>query len=410
MRMSASIRTVGRQRCASRLAVLLGSLLLALQPAGDSRASPLFEDSAEMAVVIEFPVRRLIREKEARQDFPATLYYQGADGRKLSMPLKVRARGRTRLALCDLPPLRLEFDPAHTAGTPFAGQKRLKLVTSCKADRRYRDYVRLEQRIYEAYALFTPLSFRTRSLAATYVDPTERMTPVTGPAFLLEDVDDLAKRVGMRELSTPAVRPSEVDPAPTNLLELFQFMIGNTDWSVHLPTDGETECCHNGRVLGPRDGSGKRVIVPFDFDNAGIIDAEYAAVNPVVGVRRVRQRIYRGLCSRNEQVPASIERFQALRPRIEALFQGDGLGEWASRRALSYVEGFYEIIDDPAAVKEKIYGYCRPDPEVASPADATGAAAATDAPAAAADPGAAAAAAAAPDSAPSSDSSFGRLP
>jgi hypothetical protein len=398
-----------------RAVALLAAALLALLPVGEPRSEGLFEDSTELAVVIEFPVRRLIREKQAREEFPATLHYQGADGRKLSLPLKVRARGHTRLALCDFPPLRLEFDPAHTDGTPFAGERRLKLVTSCKADRRYRDYVRLEKRIYDAYALLTPASFRTRALAATYVDPTERMTPVAGPAFLLEDVDDVAKRVGMREARTTAVRPSEVDPAATNLLELFQFMIGNTDWSVHLPTDGEQECCHNGRVIGPRDGTGKLAIIPFDFDNAGIIDAEYAAVNPVVGVRRVRQRIYRGLCSRNAEVPGSIERFQQLRPQFEALFQGGGLGEWASRRALSYIEGFYEIVGDPAAVKEKIYGDCRPDPEPVSPAAAaapaakagTGATGAAVAPAAAAGSGAAADVT---DSAPSSDSFLGRLP
>lgn len=341
--------------------------------AGGARGG-LFDDAADLAVVLEFPVRRLIREREAREELPGTLHLHGADGRPLALPVKVRARGNTRFAMCDFPPLRLEFDPATTAGTPFDGQKRLRLVTQCRADRRYADYVRLEQRVYRAYALLTPVAFRTRGLSVTYVDPTERMTPVRGPAFLIEDVDDLARRVGLREHRVPLLGPGDVDPAQVAVLELFQFMIGNTDWSVHLPSDGDDACCHNVRVLGPKEGSGRFTLVPFDFDQSGIVDAEYASVSPGVGVRRVRQRIYRGLCSRNAQVPAAIEHFLGLRGPMEATFRDGGLGAWVSRRAVGYIERFYEIVEDPAQVEERIYAYCRPDPGTASAATGAGAA------------------------------------
>jgi hypothetical protein len=192
----------------------------------------------------------------------------------------------------------------------------------------------------------------------------------------------------MREVQTPAVLPAEVDPARTNLLEMFQFMIGNTDWSAYVPSQGTDECCHNGRVLEPRDGGGKYVVVPFDFDNSGLIDAKYAAVSPSVGVRRVRQRIYRGLCTNNAHLPASISRFQQVRPQMEALFTGGGLDGAASRRALRYVEEFYEIIDDPAATRRRIYDACRSGREVPATPPAAGTA----------------------DAASSDDGSFGRAP
>lgn len=388
-----SRRSAPRRRIACAwvaAALVLSAGAASANAAPGAAAGLLFDEPADLTVVLEFPVRRLVRDKEAREELAGTLHLHGADGRKLALPVKVRSRGNTRLAMCDFPPLRLEFDPATTAGTPFAGQKRLKLVTQCRAHRRYADYVRLEQRIYRAYALLTPVSFRTRGLSVTYVDPTERMTPVSGPAFLIEDVDDLAKRVGLRERSVPFLGPADVDPAQVALLELFQFMIGNTDWSVHLPSDGDEECCHNARVVGPKGGDGKYTLVPYDFDQAGIIDAEYAAVSPGVGVRRVRQRMYRGLCSRNGQVPAAIKRFVALRAPMEESFRGGGIGDWASRRAVGYVEGFYEIIQDPARVDEKIYAYCRPDPEMTSAVTGAG-------------PGPG-------DVASAADSSFGRLP
>ncbi len=352
-------------------AALCACALLLVPTGGAAAEAGLFDQAAEIAVVLEFPVRRMLRERDARTPMPATLHYHDAEGRQVSLPLQVRSRGHTRLRLCDFPPIRLEFDKAQTAGSVFAGERGLKLVTQCKADRKYRDYVRLEQRIYEAYALLTPVAFRTRTLAVTFVDSAERMTPISGPAFLIEDDSAVAKRNGLRKRRVPSLTPADVDPGQVALLELFQFMIGNTDWSVHLPMDGTDECCHNIRVLGPRKEEGVFTLVPFDFDQSGMVDAEYAAVSPGIGVRRVRQRIYRGLCSRNAEVPAAIERFRESRPQIEQAFQGRGLGDFAARRAASYLGSFYEILSDPKQVQERIYGYCRPDPVMTS-APATG--------------------------------------
>ncbi len=349
------------------------SALLAGEAAAKGGGAGLFDVDEELPVVLEFPVNQLLRDRHEREELPATLHYQGVDGRKGSLPVTVRTRGHTRLRICDLPPLRLEFDPAHADGTPFAGQRRLKMVTQCRTDRHYDDYVRLERLIYVAYGLLTPAALRTRALSVTFIDSAERMSPVTGPAFLIEDIDDLARRVGMRETKLPELLPGDVDPLQTALFELFQFMIGNTDWSVYVPSTGDDECCHNARVLRPAKGAdGGLVVVPYDFDNAGLIDAEYAAVNPVVGVRRVRQRIYRGLCLRNDQVPAAIARFQEVRPQMERLFEAEGIGRAISHRAARYVRSFYEILDDPEEVRKRIYGYCRDEPDAGSPDTAVG--------------------------------------
>jgi hypothetical protein len=333
----------------------------------------LFDVGDELPVVLQFPVKQLLRDRHEREEVAGTLHYQDKDGRKGSLPVTVRTRGHTRLEICDFPPLGLEFDPSDTDGTPFAGQRRLKMVTQCRQDRHYDDYVRLERLIYVAYGLLTPVALRTRPLSVTFVDSAERMSPLSGVAFLIEDIDDLARRVGRREAKMTELLPEDVDPAQTVLFELFQFMIGNTDWSVHVPSTGDDECCHNARVLRPAKGAdGKLVVVPYDFDNAGLIDAEYAAVNPVVGMRRVRQRIYRGLCVRNEYVPGAIARFQGVRPDMESLFEADDLGRAISHRAARYVRSFYRILDDPEEVRARIYDYCRDEPEAGSPDTAAG--------------------------------------
>ncbi len=350
------------------LGLAIATSVVTVPAAAKGGDAGLFDVGDELSVVLQIPVKQLLRDRHEREEVAGTLHYQDRDGMRGSLPVTVRTRGHTRLEICEFPPLRVEFDPANTDGTPFAGQRRLKMVTQCRQDRHYDDYVRLERLIYVAYGLLTPVALRTRALSATFVDSAERMSPLSGVAFLIEDIDDLARRVGRREVKMTELLPEDVDPAQTALFELFQFMIGNTDWSVHVPSTGDDECCHNARVLRPaRGAAGKLVVVPYDFDNAGLIDAEYAAVNPVVGVRRVRQRIYRGLCVRNEYVPAAIARFQEVRPEMERLFEADDIGGAISHRAARYVRSFYTILDDPEDVRKWIYDYCRDEPEAGSP-------------------------------------------
>lgn len=366
--------------------VLAAGVLLGAPPA---RAAALFDDSAELALVIDLPVPQLLRTKARREPIPATLHWLAPEGGTASMPIRVRARGHKRLEACDFPPLRLEFDAAAAAGTPFAGQKSLKLVTQCRAERRYAEYVKLEQRLYRAWELVAPIAFRTRTVAATYLDTTSTAMLIRGPAFLIEDFDDVAKRAGLSKAKVPALEPAQLDPANAALVEMFAFMAGNTDFSLHRSMEGEKNCCHNDRVLGPVPATGRHVAVPYDFDQAGLINADYAAVSPVVGVRHVRTRIWRGVCSRNASVPGAIERMQQLRPQIEALFREPQLADWAVDRASRYVSEFYAILADPALVKAKIYDFCRPDPDPFLPPSP---------------------AASAPAAAPSAAGSRGRLP
>ena len=68
---------------------------------------------------------------------------------------------------------------------------------------------------------------------------------------------------------------------------MFQYMIGNTDFSaVYL---------HNERLFYV---DGMIVPVPYDFDMSGLVDASYAVVsqvrNEVLPIDKVTKRLYRG--------------------------------------------------------------------------------------------------------------------
>ena len=327
--------------------------------AASREPAPLFTSNDVLHLTLAMPVRTIVARKKQRPKLAGKLSYMGKDGKPVELDVKVTTRGHSRLEICSFPPLKLNFKRKQVAGTLFAGQNKLKLSTDCMSSRRYQDYLQLEYVIYRIYEQLTPLSFRVRSVEMTYIDTASRRNrSETGHGFLVEDIKGVAARAGMRVAKQKTVARSALDPEQLALLSVFEYMIGNTDWSAISPEAG-SDCCHNAAVLVPRNGSGKGVDVPYDFDQAGMIDTEYALPDKRLPIRSVRDRLYRGLCSGNSYLQAIVSRFDAARPKIEALFQTVSVMDSSRREAMRYLADSYAIIDDAAQRQKQIVAHCR---------------------------------------------------
>ena len=179
-------------------------LALALATAAGSvhaQSNPLFESDETLELFIEAPFRTLIRNAEDRVEYEGKAEYVDAGGDPVSLDVRVRARGRSRLKYCAFPPLRLNFRRSQVPGTLFAGQNRLRLVGHCHPDARHARYVRQEYAIYKAYNLMTEQSFRVRWLTVHYVDSDRRGRTEIQPAFLIESRPELRSRAPLRRRS-----------------------------------------------------------------------------------------------------------------------------------------------------------------------------------------------------------------
>jgi hypothetical protein len=175
--------------------------------------------------------------------------------------------------------------------------------------------------------------------------------------FFLEPFDMVAARYGWEVLEVPAVAPSSHDRFGLALVELFQFLIGNTDWSpFQKSTKGS--CCHNGKLIGTMVGP--VILLPYDFDWSGVISAPYARPDPKVGVSHVRQRRYWGICREREEFAPVFDLFNVQRVEIYDLWRGQvGLDPRRLERTLEYLDEFYEIINDTGKTKREILFKCR---------------------------------------------------
>ncbi|MBT8098804.1 MAG: hypothetical protein KJO82_03595 [Gammaproteobacteria bacterium] len=340
--------------------ILLCSALLLSGRTSVADGHPLFEEDTILKAVVSAPLAQTYGQKrqEVRFYMPGQWSYIETEGETQRLDVSIRTRGDFRREFCNLPPLQLNFKKKQVNGTLFDGQDKLKLVAPCNHGSRYQQYVILEYLAYKTFEILTDFSYRTRLVRLTYLDGDEKLDAWTDLVFLIEDDADMARRLGLERLRMLEVDYDELDHPKTAIVQLFQFLIGNNDYSV---IRGENDfCCHNMDILGLPDLDTGVVPIPFDFDMSGLVNAAYAAPPVQVPVVDVRHRYFYGLCQPAEILEAAIAHMQAKRAEIRALFaNSEALDKRNKQKSLDYVDSFYEILDSPQLLEEEIIGRCR---------------------------------------------------
>lgn len=322
---------------------------------------PLFQNDAVLKAVLTAPIAQTYaqRHQDVRLYYPGQWTYIDDDGETKRLDVSIRTRGRFRRGYCELPPLQLNFKKSQVKGTLFAGQDKLKLVAPCKADERHQQYVILEYLAYKTFEIITDHSFKTRLVRLSYVDRDDELEPWTDITFVIEDDADMARRLGLERLRLPSIEYARLDHPRAALVQLFQFLIANNDYSLLKPTVDD-DCCHNIQVLGKEEAEGGRVPIPFDFDMSGMVNASYAAPPRQVPVRDVRQRYFYGLCQPDDIFAEAVAHVQSKREEITALYANSvELDDKNKAKSLDFIDEFYEILDSPRRTNVEIISRCR---------------------------------------------------
>jgi hypothetical protein len=358
-------RVVGEPRPARRrvgpvAAAALGLAAATVAPSAADGASASAEPTALFAVhtplAIELTIDRaaLCRDpkRDGCSDARGTLLYPAADGTAISIGVTVRSRGRWRRETghCPLPALFVFFDAQTAAGTPFAGQPMLPLTTHCRDRASYDQYVLKEYLAYRIYNLLTDESLRVRLATITYRDAAHPEHGTTHFGFFTEHFDSLAERHTAEVWRVETLDVERVDAQELATLALFQYMIGNTDWSAVYG--------HNTVAL--RDAAGVASVVPYDFDFSGLVNAEYAGPPPELPIRSVRQRIFRGFCRPGPDWDAVFRDFGARRDAVMDLVETvPALASTERERTLAYLEAFFDLLASPERRAASIVAACR---------------------------------------------------
>ncbi|MCO4811260.1 MAG: hypothetical protein KC572_06635 [Gammaproteobacteria bacterium] len=321
--------------------------------------APLFAADTVLEVTIEAPMGALMDIRPDKAYLDGSFTFTTADGTERKLGLKLRTRGNYRRAKehCDFAPIRLNFSKSQVKGTLFAGQDKLKLVTHCQNNDR--DYEQLVLREYLAYRMLhelTPKSFAVRLMRITYIN-TENKQSRTKLGFVIEDGDAVAKRNGMKLANVGLVTREYLDLEQENLIHVFEYMIGNTEYSV-MRAEPNKECCHNIDLMAPK-GVSLYTPLAYDFDFAGFVNAPYAEPNPRYKLPTVRVRLFKGRCEYDEQLQSTIRYFQEKKDRLYQIIDApDILTSISANHVRKYIDTFYERIAEPADVEKWLIEKC----------------------------------------------------
>lgn len=337
------------------LFAFLGGLLLPVclfaqstQPAAESIFVRLGQYDP-LVVLIETDIRQLKKGKTNEPWQPAVFKVLQGDSIALQLDVQVTARGNMRRKTCQFPPIKIRFFAPSEKNRSLVDTTELKVVTSCKNTALDEQWVQKEYLVYELYNLITEQSFRVKKANIRFANPGKKPS-MESFSFLLESEKEMAARLNARPMKPRVVSFKGLDPASADRMSVFQFMIGNTDWSVRVR--------HNIKILYLLP-DGPTIAIPYDFDYAAIVGTDYALPSPQLPIQSVQERYYMGLC-RDETGYKRV--FDLFLSKKEAIFQHcqqfPDLPKSIKKQMTGYLEMFYTIIESPDLIKRDIKNTC----------------------------------------------------
>ena len=315
-------------------------------------ATAFFESQEPLEVTLTTNIGKIRGDKGNNPPWrAATLSYKGPEGNLVTVPIKAHTRGIWRLKMCEFPPLRLNFSAETSKGTIFHKLDKPKLVNYCRDTDSYEQYILQEYQLYRIYQLLTPVSHRARLLKVVYADSADGKVRARRYAFILEEPKALADRLGGKVMEQKGAMPGDLDSFQDALFGVFEYFIGNTDFSE--------AALHNVELFFNNDGVA--MPIAYDFDFAGAVNARYATVDERLSIKNVRDRLFRGYCTDADAYAKVFALFNEKKPQIYALYSdsvGSLMDRGTAKETLSYFNDFYDTINNKRAAKRSIMDSC----------------------------------------------------
>lgn len=313
----------------------------------------LFDVEEPLHLTLKFDIKTFQRTriKEKYQD--AEMINQVNDTFRVTHPVRVKARGNYRRDNCSTPPFWLNIRYSGIEADELKDIVRMKTVIRCRPARIYEDYVLREYLVYRIYNLITPISFRTRLIRLKLIDTGRKNRETEDWAFLLEPDDMMAARLDAKVIKSDKLSMRTVNRQVMDQLALFQYMIGNGDYSV----TGR----HNLKILAMSTPAITGFApVPYDFDYTGLVNTHYAIPGEGLGISSVRERIFLGPCRTEHIYQEVVDAFKPYKDEIlDLILNFEYLDEDERMDMIGYIQTFFHELESDRFFERRIFSTCR---------------------------------------------------
>ncbi len=311
-----------------------------------------FQRNDILKMTLTTATKQLVNKKFKEEWQPIKLSFQDSAGTDMEWEAKVRTRGNIRKQVCYYPPLKLKLKKKWLVENGLDSSfNDLKLVVGCKKGDFYGKLVLKEYLVYKLYEELTGISFRTQLAEINFIDTENKWKPFTTYAFLIENEDEMATRLNAKCAKPKRLRSKYLYADQLDKMTLFEYMIGNTDWSAIGS--------HNVRIIKCKDYS-LPLPIAYDFDYAGLVDAPYAVHGKGIDLEHVTQRLYLGMCREKGTLEKQIPLFQEKKAAFYKIIEDfPHLAAKDKKTMINYLDEFYDILNSPKAFRRNIAELCR---------------------------------------------------
>ncbi|MFK7937060.1 MAG: hypothetical protein AB8G22_26335 [Saprospiraceae bacterium] len=257
-----------------------------------------------LEVRLETDVATLQENRRNEEYQPSTFSFTDKNGVERALKMKLKPRGKFRRMNCSVPPLKLKWKKDYLEEQGIRRDfNDLKMVTHCSDNKKSAiEWIQREYLAYQMYAELTDFAYRTQLIKVTYVNA-ETGAEEEQWGMLIEDTAELAQRTAStksEDFMSATMDKFQADNAKE--VSLFQYMIGNADVDYQV-----------GKNLKFFQTDGKLMTVPYDFDHAYFVNADYAIPNPNYGLLSTRERVFIGFPEHYEAMDATQKKFRKMR-------------------------------------------------------------------------------------------------
>jgi hypothetical protein len=325
------------------------------QDGDNSESVNLFSEEGMLYLKLNYSNKAVKKNSNDSTYIKTELSYKEIDGSWKKINSKIKRRGNNRLKNCYFTPIKLKIKKSVAVGTVFEGNNKLKLVLPCIQQKDLNDNILKEFMAYKLFELISPYHFKTRLAVIDYKEKRGdgfKLHQIKG--ILIEDIDKTADRYEGKVIER-GIHPLTQDGACSIRNDFFQYMIGNTDYSIAHQ--------HNQKLLY----IDKMIVpIPYDFDMSGLVNASYSVVPTANGnqleINNVTQRLFRGY-KRDERIYQKIRK-EFLDNQMAFFEIVDSLKSNFSEarefsKARKFISDFFEILNNDKKFKNEILSKAR---------------------------------------------------
>jgi hypothetical protein len=285
---------------------------------------------------------KLINQKMTEEYVPAKLEMNCGD-KTIQYDVRIRARGNMRKQVCYFPPIKIDFKNGDLEKEKLdTAIDKLKVVFQCKEGTANNDLLMREKLGYEIYRVVSP-EYYILHKQVKFECMQEGKLKYTLNALIIEDEGEIADRINAKVIETGRVMTPSLDKESYSRMTFFQYLIGNTDWSI--PNK------HNIEMIKVPNLP-KIVPIAYDFDYAALVNAPYAVPHESLPIKTIQERYFMG---HGITEPEAISTAKYFIDKKEAIFKVvddcEGLEPKAKSNIKKFLDGAYSDFENEKIVK-----------------------------------------------------------